>query len=758
MRESTTSSVLYGGHVGVAGAVGEEQLPLQVSRHELVGLVVVVRGAVRVRLEQPLPLLAPVVLVLAVVVVAGLRDADLEEVRVAEHRVGGRVAAAGVAVDAGAGEVDPRVALGQLLHGGDLVRQAVVAHVAVVGGVERLRPHRRAHGVDLDDDEAELGERLCVAARGGEGARADAAGLRPGVDAVDDRVPLRRIEARGPEEQAVEVGPAVARLDGDGRRRLPAGGEEARDVGLLEVEQLAAGGIAEHADGRRDGSRVAVDEVLPVRRERDLVVGAVRRQQAEPGAVEAHAVEVAEVGVSGLAAGAEEVDGAAPRVDAQHLQHVPVAARDRVLQAAGCEVVQVEVAPAAALGEPDRLVRAGQHVPVHAVDAGLEEAGHRLLEDVAHGAGRGVRLAQRLVAMVARGGDEEELCGVRAPLDVREAGAAAGDVVADRRAVLVRRHAQADDAAARGGVEVDDHALDHRHHAIAGQRVLPRVESRVTDRRVHDVHLAHVALVLLERGDLAGIRRPQHDRAVAARPAGVVRRVAVVLHAVGRELRVLAGREVAHPQVPVADEGGAAAVGRQDERAAPAAAPDRARAAGDGVLLLRRRAAGAVDVTRVAAAVDRDAEGLPRRGQHELGDRQVERFESGIRRRRQRRRNAGVVEGAGARALRRVDEDEFVAACDRGPVPEAVRAVGRQPVRFGVVARDERPRGPSQERLGARVRRRGDGVRRVGRRLGRGRARREGHAEERRERRGDRPRERRAGRAGVRRRAGRRRE
>ena len=81
-------------HIGVQRAVREQQLALQVPCHELVRLVVVVGRAVRVRLQQPLPLLAPVVFVAAIVVIAGFGDTDLEEIGVAEHRARGRVAAA----------------------------------------------------------------------------------------------------------------------------------------------------------------------------------------------------------------------------------------------------------------------------------------------------------------------------------------------------------------------------------------------------------------------------------------------------------------------------------------------------------------------------------------------------------------------------------------------------------------------------------------------------------------------------------------
>src|SRR3546814_1016426 len=116
--------------------------------------------------------------------VAAFGDADLEKSRVAEHRAGGGVAAAGVAPDAGAVEVDPGVAFGQLAHAGDLVGQGVVADVAEVRVVEGLRAPRRAHAVDGDDDEAQLGQRLVVAVRGEEAAAAHRAGLRAGIDIV----------------------------------------------------------------------------------------------------------------------------------------------------------------------------------------------------------------------------------------------------------------------------------------------------------------------------------------------------------------------------------------------------------------------------------------------------------------------------------------------------------------------------------------------------------------------------------------------
>src|SRR3546814_3578828 len=85
-------------------AVDQQQVAFEPVGVALVGLVVVVARAVLRDHRQALPLLGPVVLVAAVVVVAAFGDADLEKSRVAEHRAGGGVAAAGVAPDAGAVE------------------------------------------------------------------------------------------------------------------------------------------------------------------------------------------------------------------------------------------------------------------------------------------------------------------------------------------------------------------------------------------------------------------------------------------------------------------------------------------------------------------------------------------------------------------------------------------------------------------------------------------------------------------------------
>src|SRR6267142_4049489 len=146
------------GNVVVHRAMREQQLALEILREILVRLIVVVRLAIGCAPEQSLPFLAPIIFIIAVVVVSGFGDAHLEEIRIPEHRIGSRVAAAGVSINSGAVYIDPRVLLGELFHSGYLVRQRVVAHVSEVGVMKLLGAPRRTHSIDLDDNETQLCE------------------------------------------------------------------------------------------------------------------------------------------------------------------------------------------------------------------------------------------------------------------------------------------------------------------------------------------------------------------------------------------------------------------------------------------------------------------------------------------------------------------------------------------------------------------------------------------------------------------------
>src|SRR5580698_8060894 len=96
-------------------------MSLQIFGEVLVGLRVVVAGSVCVLCFQASPLLGPVVFVIALVVIAALCDADLEEVGIMKHRGGGGVASARVSVDSHAIEVDEGIRPGKIPHPSDLI-------------------------------------------------------------------------------------------------------------------------------------------------------------------------------------------------------------------------------------------------------------------------------------------------------------------------------------------------------------------------------------------------------------------------------------------------------------------------------------------------------------------------------------------------------------------------------------------------------------------------------------------------------------
>ena len=79
----------------------------------------------------------------------------------------------------------------------DAIREPSVAQVLPRDVMERFGAIRRAHAVDLHDDKAELGLRHHRVERG-ERLRHERP-LRAGIDALDDRVLLRRIEVRRPD-------------------------------------------------------------------------------------------------------------------------------------------------------------------------------------------------------------------------------------------------------------------------------------------------------------------------------------------------------------------------------------------------------------------------------------------------------------------------------------------------------------------------------------------------------------------------------
>ena len=251
-------------------------------------------------------------------------------------------------------DVDVVVAHRELLDGSLLVGEAVVAQVVVAEVRVRSGPLRRAAPVtDLDHDESEL--RHLLAAAGRRERAGDALLLRTRVDAYDDRVLLLRIEVERLPHVAVQVGGAVRGLHLERLRDLPAHFVEAGEVGPLEFHDFVALGIAKHRIRYIVHPRGVVDDE-PLRRGQGRPVGGITRIEArQAGAVEVHAVEMLVVDVLTLLVPvAAEVEPAVFLVDADDAAGPERPGCDRVLQLA-VDVVEVVVAPAAALRPPDEL-------------------------------------------------------------------------------------------------------------------------------------------------------------------------------------------------------------------------------------------------------------------------------------------------------------------------------------------------------------------------------------------------------------------
>ena len=208
---------------------------------------------------------------------------------------------------------------------------------------------------------------------------------------------------------------------------------------------------------------------------------------------------------------------------------------------------------------------------------------------------------------------------------------------------------------------MDHDPVNSEDDAVLRKGILPGLQPRMPDIGGHEIHLPHPTLIVLEGRNFLRIRRPKENRTVAFCPPRVVGGVAEILHPVGGELGFLPGCQVTHPQVVVADEGGARAVGRKHGVAVRILA-----------LTPLTGAAGAPGVTRIAAGSHVERDRLPVRCGLELRERQNEGIVGRVRRRGERRGQLHMVEGPRARPRRRIDQHELGSLGDRVAIPEAV--------------------------------------------------------------------------------------
>jgi hypothetical protein len=116
----------------------------------------------------------------------------------------------------------------------------------------------------LNDDKAQPRERLHLGI-GRKRLRYERS-LWARVDVFDDGILLRGVEIRGTDDDAPDVGLAVAAFGHEDFRRRPAGGLQLRDVAALELhDDRAVARPAQLRHGRGIDPRVGVDEVRLIR-------------------------------------------------------------------------------------------------------------------------------------------------------------------------------------------------------------------------------------------------------------------------------------------------------------------------------------------------------------------------------------------------------------------------------------------------------------------------------------------------------------
>jgi hypothetical protein len=179
-------------------------------------------------------------------------------------------------------------------------------------------------------------------------------------------------------------------------------------------------GIAQHRHRRRIGRAVRIGEPATVGRQRDTVVGHLRREQRQSAAVEVHAIQVLVIRVARcvLAVG-REPDTARLLVDAHDPRHVAGARGDAILELPGGEVVQIQMRPVVAIAPPDELVGGRQHAPqIFGVRGVTDLRTALLVEHRAHRARGRIGDTQPHLLVVTRAREERHLGVVIVPLQV----------------------------------------------------------------------------------------------------------------------------------------------------------------------------------------------------------------------------------------------------------------------------------------------------------------------------------------------------
>ncbi len=180
---------------------------------------------------------------------AAIGHAGFVEIPMRQQAAQGVLAARRSAIEAHPAQVHRGIFFGGGLHPQNAVGEPGVTDVFPAHVVKRFRTIGGAHAVDLHHDESHL--RQFLHAHDGTEAFGRKSRMRPGVDVLNNRIFLGGIVIRGPHDDAVNVGDAVAPARHKRFRRAPSGLRQCRNVGFLQIAYLLAiGGATQFAHRR----------------------------------------------------------------------------------------------------------------------------------------------------------------------------------------------------------------------------------------------------------------------------------------------------------------------------------------------------------------------------------------------------------------------------------------------------------------------------------------------------------------------------
>lgn len=154
--------------------------------------------------------------------------------------------------------------LGSRLYPQLTVRESGILKVLIAHILKLLATIAGTHGIELYDNETQLGQRSGLPVVRREALRRiGIAG--PCVDILDNGVLTGRIEIGGPLNDTPHIGLAITSLGFEHLRCHPSVGGQPGDVGRLQsLEQPTVLTTAQHSDRRKVDTRVGVDKVTVV--------------------------------------------------------------------------------------------------------------------------------------------------------------------------------------------------------------------------------------------------------------------------------------------------------------------------------------------------------------------------------------------------------------------------------------------------------------------------------------------------------------